>query len=51
MRLEVRKIRNGMKVAVGNAVGANTMTNIVQAGLLNASDAAKAVLPITDHLK
>lgn len=43
IRLKVREIRNGTKVAVGNAVGENTTTtsNIVQAGLMNVSDAIK----------
>ena len=51
VRMEIRQVRSNMKVAAGNAIGANTTTTIVQAGLINASDAAKAALPITDHLK
>ena len=51
VRMEIRQVRGNMKVAAGNAIGADTTTTIVQAGLMNASAAAKAALPITDHLK
>ena len=51
VRREIREIRNTMKVAATNAIGTNTTTNIIQAGLIQASDAATAVLPTTDHLK
>ena len=51
IRLEACEIQTAFRLAAGNAMGANTTTNIVQAGIMNTSNAAKAVLPITDHLK
>src|SRR5277367_6074938 len=51
VRREVRAVKETMKTNAGNAIGANTTTNILHSALRTASDAAKAVLPQTEHLK
>ena len=47
----MRTIKTDLKQTAANAVGGETTTTILQAGLLQASGPAKARMPRMDHLK
>ena len=51
LRIEMLTVKADMKRTAANAVGADTTSNVLQAGLLLASGPAKTKLPRIDHLK
>ncbi|KAK0063377.1 hypothetical protein Bpfe_007018 [Biomphalaria pfeifferi] len=51
LRCEIREVKNNLKRLAADAIGCDTTTNILQTTLMLTSAAAKARLPVVDHIK